>query len=109
MECIIEINLESHILVQNIPDESTNGGPPTQRTILNVDSRSTEITFPFIYLFSYIFILIIFFLTIGGLPRLVGVGGGGGGGGGGADELIALPLPLPVVYTVVFSSKDHFY
>ena len=27
VECIIEINLESHNLVQNIPHESTNGGP----------------------------------------------------------------------------------
>ena len=42
--------LESHNLVQNIPHESTNGGPSTQRTILNVNSRSTEIPFPlFIY------------------------------------------------------------
>ena len=51
VECIIEINLESYNLVQNIPHESTNGGPSTQRTILNANSRSTEIPFPFTYLF----------------------------------------------------------
>ena len=49
-DCIIEINLESHDLVQNIPHEPTNGGPSTQRTTLNVNRRSTEILFPFIYL-----------------------------------------------------------
>ena len=43
LECIIEINLESHNLVQNILHESTN--------VLNVNSRSTEKPFPFIYLF----------------------------------------------------------
>ena len=51
VECITEINPESNNLVQNIPLGSTNGGPSTQRTILNVKSRSTEIPFPFIYLF----------------------------------------------------------
>ena len=49
VECIIEINLEPRSLVQNIPHKSTNGGPLTQRTILNVESRSTEIPLPFIY------------------------------------------------------------
>ena len=77
----IEINLESHNLVQNIPHESTNGGPPTQRTILNVNSRSTEIPFPFI-----LSILIYIFFTISGLPRLVERGGGGS-----VDAPIALP------------------
>ena len=72
---MIEINLESHNLVQNIPHESTSGGPSTQRAILNVNIRSTEIPFPFIYLFRY------FVFTISGLPRLGGGGGGGGGGG----------------------------
>ena len=50
----IEINIESHNLVQNIPHESTNGGPSTKWTILNVNTRSTEIAFPIIYLFILI-------------------------------------------------------
>ncbi len=45
---IVEINLESHNLVKNIPHESTNGGPSTQRIILNVNSQSTGILFPII-------------------------------------------------------------
>ena len=49
VECVIEINLESHKLVQNAPNESKNDGPSTQRTISNVNSRNTEIPFPFIY------------------------------------------------------------
>ena len=55
VDCIIEINLESHNLVQNIPHESTNGEPSTQRTIFNVNSRSIEIQFPFIHLFILMF------------------------------------------------------
>ena len=53
--CVIEISLESHNLVQNIPHQSTNDGHSTQRNILDADSRSTEIPFPVIYLFRYIF------------------------------------------------------
>ena len=46
VECIIEINLEPHNVVQNIPNKPTNDGLSTQRTILNANSRSTEIPFP---------------------------------------------------------------
>ena len=53
VECIIEINLESHNLVQNIPHKSTNDGPSTQRTILNANSRGTELPFLFTSLFIY--------------------------------------------------------
>ena len=51
VECIIEINVESHNFIQNIPYESTNDGPSTQRTILNANSQSMEIPFPFIFFF----------------------------------------------------------
>ena len=43
VECIIESNLESHNLVQNIPHESTNDGP-------SITSISMEKPFPFISL-----------------------------------------------------------
>ena len=50
VECVIESNLESHNLVKNIPHQSTNDGPSTQKTILNANSRSMEKPFPFISL-----------------------------------------------------------
>ena len=62
VECIVEINLESHNLVKNIPRESTNGGPSTQRTILNVNSTAIqEYHFPLLTVFIYLFILMYFF------------------------------------------------
>ena len=62
VECIVEINLESHNLVKNIPRESTNGGPSTQRTILNVNSTVIqEYHFPLLTVFIYLFILMYFF------------------------------------------------
>ena len=62
VECIVEINLESHNLVKNIPRESTNGGPSTQRTIWNVNSTGIqEYHFPLLTVFIYLFILMYFF------------------------------------------------
>ena len=62
----LKLNVESHNLVQNIPNESTNGGLSIQRTI-SVEIQKYH--FPLFIYFDN------FFFTISGLPRLVGAGG----------------------------------
>ena len=77
--------------------------------LLNVNRRSTEIPFPFIYLlyfiyyyifiYIYIFYLFIYFYTFftrSGLPRLVW----GEGGGGGADAPVATPWLRTCKYNI---------
>ena len=91
VECITDINMESHNLVQNIPHEISNGGSLTQRTMLNVNSQIAEIPFPFIYLF-----ILIFFHNKWTSKALFFFGGGGGGGGG-PDVPIAPPPYGPAV------------
>ena len=91
VECIVEINLESHNLVKNIPRESTNGGPSTQRTILNVNSTGIqEYHFPLLTVFIYLFILMYFFHNERTSKAC----------GGGADAPIAPPLPTGLLYTL---------
>ena len=91
------MDLESHNLVQNIPHKSTNGGPSTTS---NVDSRSKEIPFPFIYLFFYIFHN---WWTSKARARVcVYVCGWVGGGGGGGEGVRMHPSHLPPPYGPVY-------
>ena len=77
---------------------------------LNVNRRSTEISFPFIYLFINFYT----FFTRSGLPRLVCGGGGGGGGGGGVRGRTRRTPPPPPGYgpaipnvCIFGSTKNH--